>query len=149
MEQTEDQKKVIKDNICKYLEDGMYKKDAAVFAGIDKATFYRWVADDATFATRVEASILKYKHGLINMVTLGTLKTPRVGVDMLRMRWPKDYSLTNQVQITGEVHVKDIDRIATSLEKILAEDTVVPDAVTPSDPISPKEDDNSEEDNSD
>lgn len=108
-------------DICEYLRQGLFKKDACVMAGIDKATFYRWVADDATFATQVKSAILEYKHALIKMITVGVQKTPRVGLDILRARWPKEWNVAKKIELGGEVNVKELDRIADILQNVYKE----------------------------
>lgn len=60
--------KLVRDRICKYIKQGMFKKDAAVMAGISEATFYRWLDEDESFKSQVQANILKYKHSLIKIV---------------------------------------------------------------------------------
>ena len=55
----------IKQKILDYLEQGAYKKDAALMSGISEKTFYRWLEEDDSFDSRVEASILCYKYSLI------------------------------------------------------------------------------------
>ncbi len=67
-------KKATKELIYKHLQEGMFKKDAANLAGIDESSFYRWIKADASFASRVQISILKYKRNLIQAVNHGAVK---------------------------------------------------------------------------
>lgn len=80
-----------KENICNYLKEGMFKKDSALMAGISEATLYRWLDDDESFKSRVEASILEYKHTLIKNVNLATVKDGKLALEVLRRRFPKEW----------------------------------------------------------
>ena len=53
----------VKEDIYTYLKQGMYKKDAAVMAGVDESTLFRWIKEDASFASRV-APIFAAPSGL-------------------------------------------------------------------------------------
>lgn len=81
----------VKDNICNFLKEGLYKKDAALMAGIDESTLYRWIKEDASFASRVEATILEYKHSLIKNLTKHAENNAGVALQILRIRWPNDW----------------------------------------------------------
>lgn len=78
----------IKNNIYEYLKQGMYKKDAAKMAGIDESTLYRWIDSDASFASRVEVSILEYKHSLLKIINSCAEKDGRLALEVLRRRFP-------------------------------------------------------------
>jgi hypothetical protein len=88
---TDSENKNTKDTICEYLKEGLYKKDAASMAGIDESTFYRWIKEDASFASRVEASILEYKRSLIQNVNKVAENNAGVALQILRLRWPQDW----------------------------------------------------------
>jgi transposase-like protein len=76
--------------ILSYLEEGLLKKDAAALAGINESTFYRWVESDASFASQVQVSVLKYKRSLIQDINTSTKKDGRLALEILRRRWPND-----------------------------------------------------------
>ncbi|EKD91006.1 MAG: hypothetical protein ACD_30C00052G0024 [uncultured bacterium] len=84
--------KKTKINICNYLRGGLYKKDAAIMAGISEKTFYRWVEEDDSFDSQVEASILEYKHSLIQTLNLNAEKNGMLALQILKIRWPKEWT---------------------------------------------------------
>ncbi len=106
---------IIEDRICAYLKEGMYKKDAAVMAGVNESTLYRWIEANASFASQVEASILEYKHSLIQNINTQAKTDGRLALEILKRRFPKD--------LDGEDKddSRSLDRIADMMDKILAE----------------------------
>lgn len=77
----------------------MSKKDSALMVGIDESTFYRWIYSDASFASRVEASILEYKHTLVNNVNTIAVNDDRLALEVLKRRFPKEWGrLPNDVR---------------------------------------------------
>lgn len=85
----------VKEHICGYLKEGMYKKDAAVMAGISEATLHRWLKEDESFESQVVASILEYKRTLIRIVTACAEKDGRLALEVLKRRFPNDWNGTN------------------------------------------------------
>lgn len=83
-------KETIKKSICTYLRQGMFKKDAAIMAGISEKTLYRWVEEDDSFDSQVEANILKYKQSLIKVMTQQAKKNGMLALKILQARWPKE-----------------------------------------------------------
>ena len=81
----------VKENIYGFLKEGLHKKDAAIMAGIDESTFYRWIESDASFASRVEASILEYKHTLVKNVNTSAIKDGKLALEVLKRRFPKEW----------------------------------------------------------
>ncbi len=81
----------IKEDIFTNLKQGIYKRDSAIMAGIDESTFYRWISEDASFASRVEASILEYKHTLVKNVTTCAERDGRLALEVLKRRFPKEW----------------------------------------------------------
>jgi hypothetical protein len=49
-------KRDIQEKIVGLIRHGVTRRSAAMAGGIDKATFYRWMKADATFATQVEVA---------------------------------------------------------------------------------------------
>lgn len=89
---TDYENKNTKDTICGYLKEGLYKRDAALMAGIDESTLYRWIKEDASFASRLEASILEYKRSLIQNVNKVAENNAGVALQILKTRWPDDWA---------------------------------------------------------
>lgn len=114
----ENQKKEdIKNKIYEYLKEGMLKKDTALMVGIDESTFYRWVKEDASFASRVEASILEYKHTLIKNVNVTAIKDGKFALEVLKRRFPHDWDGSyDEQKETG--HTTN-DEVAELLQKVL------------------------------
>lgn len=111
---TDPKREKIKEDICTYLRGGMYKKDASVMAGIDESTLYRWIEADASFASRVEASILEYKQSLIQKLNVSAGKNGMLALKILELRWPKDWAVP---QREGDEE-NSTKRIADLLQKI-------------------------------
>lgn len=116
IEEKQQSNKTTKNLIYNYLEEGLYKKDAAVLSGIDESTFYRWIKVDASFACRVQISILKYKRSLITIVNNGAKENPKLALEILRSRWIDD-DKEEQSKITVSNKV-----VADMLQEILASD---------------------------
>lgn len=91
------------DTICKYLEDGMWFKDACILSGISEETGHRWKREDDSFDSRVEASIINYKSKMIKLVNLGAVKDGRHALEVLRTRWPKEWNVARKVELSGRV----------------------------------------------
>jgi hypothetical protein len=114
-------KEKIQENICNYLEEGMLEKDAAELSGIDRTTMWRWKAENATFATWVEASIVKYKSKLIHIMNVGAIKKPSIAFKILRTRWPDEWNVKRRVERNSEPDVH-VEEIAKNIQKILEEE---------------------------
>lgn len=110
----------IKNNIFNYLKEGMYKKDSAIMAGISEATFYRWVEEDESFKSRVEASILEYKHSLIKNVNICAIKDGKLALEVLKRRFPKEWDERLNVEEKQE-YEGSTRQVADLLQKILRE----------------------------
>lgn len=108
----------VKENICSYIKEGLFKKDSAVMAGISEATLYRWIEEDESFKSRVEASVLEYKHTLIKNMTTCAVKDGRLALEVLKRRFPKEWS----DQLTTNENVQDLSKerkdVVVLLEKI-------------------------------
>lgn len=102
-----------KNEICNLLEEGVWKKDAAVLVGIDESTLYKWFKADASFSSRAEASILKYKHKLIKVINAGSITRPMVAVEVLKTRWPDEWNRSTPIEL-----VRPEDKIKKVLELI-------------------------------
>lgn len=105
-----DLNKETKDKILKSLSEGAWKRDAAEMAGISHDTFYRWCKEDLTFLTQVKAAILEYKHTLIKVMTLGSIKDWKAAAEILKTRWPKQWNRSQRVEV-----VRPEDKVAKVL----------------------------------
>lgn len=107
----------IKTVICGYLKEGMFKKDAAIMAGISEATFYRWIEEDESFKSQVEASILEYKHTLIKNVTTCAAKDGKLALEVLRRKFPKEWDCKRDLE-ADESYEGSTRQVADLLQKI-------------------------------
>jgi len=64
----DDEKRMVIDRAIECRQRGGSYNDCAVYAGIDRATLYRWRKEDATFATRLRQVRIEYKLSLIDSV---------------------------------------------------------------------------------
>lgn len=87
------------DRLCDLLERGMNKKDAAAMAAIDESTLYRWERKNASFASRVEASLLRYKEKLIGVMNVAAVKDGRLALKILERRWPNDFGKHQKIEV--------------------------------------------------
>jgi hypothetical protein len=108
MEEDNQIKETKKNNIYDYLKQGMCKKDSAQMVGIDESTFYRWIESDTSFASRVEASILEYKHTLIRNVTTCAEKDGRLALEILKRKFPKEWGDNVEVRGSYEQERKEV-----------------------------------------
>lgn len=98
-----------KSKIHEYLKEGLCKKDAAVMSGISEKTFYRWVSEDDSFDSHVEASILEYKHSLIKKVNIAAEKDGRLALEVLSRRFPNEWSVNRIIESdNGEESIQQI-----------------------------------------
>jgi hypothetical protein len=86
--------------ILKSLEEGMWKKDAAVINGITEQTFHNWQRDYPEFKRLVREAILDYKRNLIVAVNVGAVKNPNIALKVLQTRWGKEWNPPKKVQLT-------------------------------------------------
>lgn len=103
--------------VCNYIEEGMYKKDAATMAGISEATLYRWLEIDESFKSRVEASVLRYKHTLIKNINTCAAKDGRLSLEVLKRRFPKEWDGKNNADEKLE-YEGSTRQVADLLQKI-------------------------------
>jgi transposase len=107
-----------KQAICNSLKEGMFKKDAALLAGISEATLYRWIEEDESFDSRVEASVLEYKRTLIRNVTICAEKDGRLALEVLKRRFPKEWGdKINMLERSQDLNRERKD-VAALLQKI-------------------------------
>lgn len=86
--------------ILKSLEEGMWKKDAAVMNGITEQTFHNWQREYPEFKRLVDEAILNYKRNLILAVNVGAVKNPNIALKVLQTRWGKEWNPPKKVQLT-------------------------------------------------
>lgn len=95
--------------ICKYLEAGLWFKDACIAAGVSEPTGHRYKTDDKVFKSQVEASISKYKEKLIKCINEGATKDPKIALDILKIRFPEEWNPVKKIQIVDpEAELKRI-----------------------------------------
>lgn len=109
----------VKSNIYKFLENGMFKKDAAMMAGVSESTLYRWIDEDKSFESRVEASILIYKQSLIRKINRAAEKDGRLALEVLSRRFPNEWSANRLNEIEDDE--VSIQKIATIIENAYKE----------------------------
>lgn len=113
-------KQSVKDNICNLLKEGLFKKDAAIMAGISEATLYRWIEEDESFKSRVQASLIEYKRKLFNIVTKCSETDGRLALELLKRRFPNDWDGTSdEFKHSSETTTTEI---AVLLQRILHTD---------------------------
>lgn len=104
-------------DILKMLENGITQKDAAVLAGIAETTWYKWKRENSSISSQVEASILKYKYSLIQIVNVGCLKDPKLALELLARKYPNEYGTKQQVEIVDpEAEIRRMMNIITGKE---------------------------------
>lgn len=88
-----------KEKILEFLEQGTIKSDVGFLVGVDRSTVWRWEQEDATFATNIEASILKYKQKLINIVNVRSVDDGNLALKILARRWSDDFGEKQKIEI--------------------------------------------------
>ncbi len=109
----------IKARILEYLKDGVSKKDSAVLSGISEATLYRWVEEDDSFKSQIEASILEYKHTLVKNLVANAEKDGRLALEILSRRYPNEWGVNAVNNDRTEALRKERIDVVRWYEKIL------------------------------
>lgn len=89
--------------ILKGIEKGIPGPDAAARAGVAKVTYHRWIGDYAEFAEQVEQAESRYLGKLMEVVTDGALTDPKLALEVLSRRFPKDFARASQQDARGGV----------------------------------------------
>lgn len=112
----ENSKTSTKEMICRYLKEGLHKKDAAIMAGVSEPTLYRWLEGDESFKSQVEASVLEYKRSIINNLTRSTEKDGRLALEVLRRRFPSEWG-DNVIHMESDNNssIKTIEQIVDGI----------------------------------
>jgi len=97
------------DTICKLIEQGMLKKDAAILGGISEPTFYRWLEENDSFKSKVEASLIRYKQKLIDIINVNSIKDGKLALEILARRFPQDFTAKQQLELINPA--QEIKRI--------------------------------------
>lgn len=101
-----------KEAICRFLEEGAFFQDAAVLAGVGRRTAYDWREADRTFRTQVRLSIEIYKQKLVSIVNHGSIKSPGLALDMLKIRWRDQYNPPQEVVLkSSEDKIKEVQKL--------------------------------------
>lgn len=111
-----DKKTARKLRICKYLEEGMWFKDACVASGITEQTGHRYKREDVSFVSQCEASLSKYHLKLVRSVNQAALKNGWIALEVLKIRWPEQWN-TKKVQIFDpQEEIKRVKQIISAGE---------------------------------
>lgn len=110
-----------KEKIFHYLKLGLFKKDAALMAGISEKTLYRWLAEDDSFDSRVEASILEYKQALIKILNIHAVKNGMLALKILETRWPKEWAV-KKMSLEDSQQDDSIHKLVETIDKIYKEE---------------------------
>ena len=101
-----------KERIYQYLENGLFFRDACIVSGIDESTGHRWKQKDASFASRVEASISKYAEKLIRCINAQATRDGRLALRILQARFPEEWNPNRKIQIyDAEAELKRIQEL--------------------------------------
>ena len=104
-----DKNELVKNEICRLLEEGTWFKDACVLSGISEESGHRWRREDNSFDSRVEASVLRYKQKLIAVITIGSVKNPNLALEILKTRWSQEWNSVKKIEIVDPQ--KELERI--------------------------------------
>lgn len=85
--------------ICEKLANGCSKKQSAILCGIDETTFYDWVKTNSQFSQSVDRAIEEYKQKLINLVNVGSIKSPSIALEVLGRRFPDEWGEVRKLQL--------------------------------------------------
>lgn len=110
-------RKTIEKDICTHLRQGLDKKGAAKLAGISEKTFYRWVAENDSFGSRVEANILEYRHSLVKTINTHAIKNGMIALKILETRWPKDWKVPKNTRHDKSEDDRSIEKIVEALQE--------------------------------
>ena len=114
--------------ICDLLERGNTRTSAASIAGINRATLYRWMQEDASFYDAVEKAEAMAQEAMLQRIrfaaSTGMVVTRKDGevveypgawqaaAWLLERRWPQDFSRRDRVDVTFDVR-KAAEKLAT------------------------------------
>lgn len=104
--------------ICTALEKGNTRTSAALLAGINRATLYRWMQEHASFCDAIEKAEAEAQERLLHRIRVaaevGMTVTRKDGevveypgawqaaAWILERRWPTQYGRTSTVEMTGK-----------------------------------------------
>jgi len=91
------------------LSSGNYRHVAAAYAGVDQATFHRWMAVGATqergrfheFRKAIEAAETQAHMLLVAVVALHAQNDPKLALDVLSRRWPREWGKSDRLAISA------------------------------------------------
>lgn len=118
--------------LLKSITNGNRLRDAAAAAGIAWSTLKAWFArgrdgDEPyrTFLALAQAAKLEAKERLVTAVVKGGLEDPRVGIEILARRYPKQWARRQRIDVAGvegaplNVRVVDADEARVALAEKL------------------------------
>ena len=101
--------------ICISIAQGYCRLDACLLSDIDESTLYRWLSDNASFASELQKAELKYKGRLVKMVEQAGAKDWRAALKLLERKYRLEYGdQLSQQPIEGRL---TITQIAADMEK--------------------------------
>lgn len=107
-----DKKAATKLRICRYLEEGMWFKDACSSAGVTEQTGHRYKREDVSFVSQVEASIAEYHLKLVRCVNQGALKNGWIALEVLKIRYPEEWdSARRKQQVDPQAELKKMKEL--------------------------------------
>lgn len=81
----------ITNEICGYIKEGLYQKDAAMLSGISESTFYEWLSTKSEFSESISRASIEYKRSLLKSITRQTVKDGKLALEMLGRRYPNQF----------------------------------------------------------
>lgn len=108
--------------ICGYIEEGLYQKDAALLSGISESTFYEWQNSKSEFSESIERALASYKLTLLKSINKCTPKNGRLALEVLSRRFPHQYGLEAREAKVEEKHYveADTDTVRSYAKNLLA-----------------------------
>ena len=110
----------IVEEICKYIADGLYQKDACAMAGIGVSTYHDWINAHPEFSEALKVAEAKAKSRLKAVILeAAEAGTWQAAAWMLERRWKEQYSIRNEVTgADGEgISIAPISWIKTADDK--------------------------------
>lgn len=92
---------------------GATRKAAALHAGIDEATLYRWMERNASFASLLTRAEGESEVALVGIIRKAAELDWRAAAHLLERRWPETWGRRDRVDVT--IMRREAERIAQEL----------------------------------
>ena len=109
------------ESIAKKIENGMWERDAALLNDVSETTYFRWKKEIPEFKKRIDRAKLIYKETLMNAISMHGLKSGKVLLEILRIRYPEEWNIAKKIEQVGDSAVA-VAEIAITLQKIYEKD---------------------------